>query len=165
LLEEHFNVKGLIVEEDLQDLIGCFVDVDVLVRGKLPLEVCKEVLHCTEFWGMGRGKDHLQAVPLHNLHYVSVLMGEEVIMLENKRLIGVLRLQSLHQVLEVIDVSLVFLAAVVKELHLLTAMSTDTDRACEVLPEELLPPLESEQQDEKDYLNSLPLLGIAVVFG
>ena len=145
MLEEHFNVKGLIVEEDLQDLIGCFVDVDVLVRGKLPLEVCKEVLHCTEFWGMGRGKDHLQAVPLHNLHYVSVLMGEEVIMLENKRLIWVFRLQSLHQVLEVVDVGLVLLAAVVKELHLLATMATDAYRACEVLFEVLLPPLEVKQ--------------------
>ncbi len=86
-------------------------------------------------------------------------------MLENKRLIGVLRLQSLHQVLEVIDVGLVLLAAVVKELHLFAAVATDADRACEVLPEELLPPLESEQQDEKDYLNSFPLLGIGVVFG
>ncbi len=147
MLEEHFNVKGLIVEEDLQDLIGCFVDVDVLVRGKLPLEVCKEVLHCTEFWGMGRGKDHLQAVPLHNLHYVSVLMGEEVIMLENKRLIWVFRLQSLHQVLEVVDVGLVLLAAVVKELHLLAAMATDAYRACEVLLEVLLPPLKGKQLD------------------
>ena len=68
-------------------------------------------------------------------------------MLENKRLIGVLRLQSLHQVLEVIDVSLVFLAAVVKELHLLTAMSTNADRACEVLLEVLLPPLKGKQLD------------------
>ncbi len=94
---------------------------------------------------MGRGKDHLQAVPLHNLHDVGVLMGEEVVMLKDKRLIGVLRLHLLHQVTEVIDVSLVFLAAVVKELHLLAAMATDAYRACEVLFEVLLPPLEVKQ--------------------
>ncbi len=74
-------------------------------------------------------------------------MGEEVVMLENKRLIWVFRLQSLHQVLEVVDVGLVLLAAVIKELHLLTAMSTNADRACEVLFEVLLPPLEVKQLD------------------
>ncbi len=84
-------------------------------------------------------------------------------MLKDKRLIGVLRLHLLHQVLEVIYVGLMLLATVVKELHLLTAMATDAYRACEVLFEVLLPPLEGEQHDEKDYLNSSPLLGIGVV--
>ncbi len=68
-------------------------------------------------------------------------------MLENKRLIWVFRLQSLHQVLEVVDVGLVLLAAVVKELHLLAAMATDAYRACEVLLEVLLPPLKGKQLD------------------
>ncbi len=84
-------------------------------------------------------------------------------MLENKRLIWVFRLQSLHQVLEVVDVGLVLLAAVIKELHLLTAMSTNADRACEVLLEVLLPPLKGKQLNENDYLYSFPLLGIGIV--